>query len=372
MGMCDKISCKGLIPMNAAVKPQIVHESEAQRQHVRVPLPAKAEVDGREYDVKDLSSGGVAIRGIAGKFTRGQPMKLRLRLPFSTFSMDVNLSATVQHANEAEKIVGCVFVDLNPEQISLINHILKAYVSGDVVASGDLLNVAARNNFVKERKHALANAQEAMKIDFRRQLPGLAAVVVLGLVAAYFILGNLYESMFVLKSSDAVISAPVVEVRASGDGFFKSQLDPEATLVQPGQPIGQIGASAGAPGALLASNCDCFVVKRYAQEGQYVRAGERLFTLVPTTAAPWIVAEIAPSEAARLAPETKAHITVFGSKAAFTGRVETLESGMVESTAPVTADMAYAAKPILVKIRPDQKIPVGLTNRPAHVTFPVH
>ncbi len=358
--------------MTAATKAQIVHESEAQRQHVRIPLPAKAEIDGKAYDVKDLSAGGLSVRGITGKYARGQAIKVLLQLPFGGFSMDVSLSATVQHYNEAEKLLGCLFIDLSPEQISLLNHLLKAYVSGDVVASGDLLNVAARNNFVKERKHALANAENAMKMDFRRQLPGLAAVAVLGLIAAYFVLGNLYESMFVLKASDAVVSAQVMDVRAVNAGYFKSQLDPDAATVQPGQAMAQISSGNGAAGVPLTSSCDCYVVKRYGNDGQYVASGDRLFTLAPTSAQPWIVAEISPADAARLAPDTKAHITVFGSKAEFTGRVESLESGMVDSMAPVTADLTYAAKPILVKIRPDQKIPVSLTNRPAQVTFPVH
>ena len=61
--------------MNTAVNLNVVHESEAQRQHARVKLPAKIRFSGSnrevlEYNLLDISAGGFSF--VAGK----QPMRV--------------------------------------------------------------------------------------------------------------------------------------------------------------------------------------------------------------------------------------------------------------------------------------------------------
>src|SRR4051812_13042787 len=117
--------------MKSATAPQVVHESETQRQHVRLPLPARAEIEGKDHEIKDLSSGGVAVRDVAGTYARGQRLPLRLKLPFGSFSMDINVESEVQHFNAKDKVVGCLFINLSADHIALLNYVLKAFIAGD-------------------------------------------------------------------------------------------------------------------------------------------------------------------------------------------------------------------------------------------------
>jgi alginate biosynthesis protein Alg44 len=345
-----------------APQTQIVHESETQRQHVRLPLPAQAEIGGKIHDVKDLSSGGVGIRGVVGDYKRGQHVNIRLRLPFTTFSFDVNLEAEVQHYDKNEKVLGCLFVNLTADQISLLNHVLRAFMAGDIIGTGDLLQIATRNNFGRARNQ-IGNAADRAAPSLSKQIPGMLLVAFIGFILAAFVIGNIYDSLFIVRTTDALVVGPAVQVRAPSEGLFKSALNPEAPTVTQGQQIGSVKPSAGGSAAELQSPCNCYVSKTYNADGDYVSAGAKMVSLVPMDAKPWIVADVDPSLVAKLPPEAKATIVIVGTKATFTGHVASTESGLVDADRPSTGS------PVVLKIVADQKIPLTDINKPATITF---
>lgn len=56
------------------VPAEVVHESEAQRQHLRVQIPARVKVEGWSYPVADLSAGGMKIRDMDKIFQDGRSL----------------------------------------------------------------------------------------------------------------------------------------------------------------------------------------------------------------------------------------------------------------------------------------------------------
>ena len=64
---------------------QIVHESETQRQFIRLQLPAVAVIDGERFTVKDLSSGGMALHDMPKSMKNREVLNLTLVLPFCRF-----------------------------------------------------------------------------------------------------------------------------------------------------------------------------------------------------------------------------------------------------------------------------------------------
>src|SRR5688572_30040357 len=130
--------------MNNALKQKIVHESEAQRQHVRLPFPAKAEINGTIYATKNMSPGGVSIENITGDFRAGKEIPLTLKIPFDNFSLDIHVQAEILHYDAQQRTLGCRFVNLDANHVSLFNHILRAFLAGDAVASGDIINIVTR------------------------------------------------------------------------------------------------------------------------------------------------------------------------------------------------------------------------------------
>jgi hypothetical protein len=138
-------------------------------------------------------------------------------------------------------------------------------------------------------------------------------------------------------------------------------------LVQLNQVIGTITPAGGAPVAVQ-SPCNCYIAKTYAASGELAARNQQLLSLMPVDAKPWIVAEINPAEGKKIGPDSVATVSVFGSRASYTGHVTSLESPLSD-TGP---DTGSANRPALMKIMLEQKLPVDFVNRLAAVTFAIH
>lgn len=360
--------------------PEIVHESEAQRQYVRLAFPAYAEIGGNRYTVKDISSGGMAITGVEGNYASGQTLAIRLILPFVDFSLEISVDIQIQHFDKENKSVGCRFINLSANQVSILNHVIKAFIAGDIITAGDLLGVTSRDNFVKVRK-AKTGGQSA-GVSIARQLPGILLISAIGLAAAVLIFSNIYDRLFVLKSSQGAVIGPVVEIRAETEGTLKFLVSPDTVTVKPGQPIAAIVGTASAsaapgatqpPGYVIKSPCDCFLSRNKAQNGEFLPVGASVLTLVPITAEPLVTIALEPRDGGRVPLNGSAIISIPGIDGEITGRVLSVESnlpGILAGTSAASAESNSIAGPaVIVKIRPDQKLPADLIGRPAVAEF---
>ena len=347
--------------MNAILQSQISHESETQRQYPRFSLPSHASLNGKECAVENLSAGGVALRDVNEGFAKGKQISLELKFPFSSFSFSLPVKAEVQYYDAAKKTVGCRFVNQNPEQVSFLNHAIKSFIAGDIVTANNVLNIAQRNNFTLARSAANSNAAAP---SFRRQLPGLLLVLAIGAALIALIAGNLYNSLFIVKADDAAVAGPVLTVRAAGEGIFHTKLDPGLSLVEQNQVIGTITPVNGGPATDIQSPCHCYIAKNYAMTSDLAQQGQQIVSLVPVDAKPWVIAEMDPQQAKKVGPDSVATISIFGSKTPYTGRIVSMESALSESR--IGSDKAT-----LVKIIPEQKLPVDFVNRLAAVTFDI-
>lgn len=345
--------------MNAVALAQVSHESETQRQYPRLALPARAVVNGKRYEVTNLSTGGIAIKIPEGSFARGAAVAIELQLSFGTFSFNLPLEAEVVHYNAEDKALGCRFVNLKPEQVSFLSHAVKSYISGEIVTSGNILNVAQRNNFTKARA---ATNKNVARTGFWRQLPGLLAVLVIGLLITTLIAENLYNSVFVVKAGDAVVSGPVITVKAAATGVYRSKLDPGLTLVRQNQTIATITPLSGGAAVQVLSPCNCYINKTTLAAGDLVTQNQPVASLLPIDAKPWVIAEIDVAQGKKLTPQSKANVSIFGSKNTYTGHVVSMES-------PLSDLRAVPGRAVLMKIALDQKVPVDFVNRLADVTF---
>lgn len=346
--------------MSAVPNLQVTHESETQRQHVRFLVPSRAAVEGREYEVKDLSPGGIALKGVKGELPKGKIIPVELKLPFDSFGFSMKLDAEVRHCANDKGIAGCRFVNLSAQQTSFLNHIVKSFIAGEIVTSGSLLNVATRNNFTKAPASANKNAAPP---SIRKQLPGLIIVAAMGLLIAAFLVQNLYNSMFVVHSDSATVAGPAVAVRAPMSGSFYSRLDPDLAFVKQNQLLGTI-TSAGGVSENLVSPCNCYIAKADTATGENVSAGARLVSLVPVDAHPWVIAQLDPALAKKIGPSTAATVSIFGARSQYTGHVVEMESPL--------ADPANDSHMAEMKIVLDQKLPIDFVNRLATVTFAIH
>ncbi len=347
--------------MNKTVHTQVTHESETQRQYPRFSLPSRVFLNGKEYDVKNLSTGGIALFNVEKSFTPGKEISLDLKMPFSAFFLGITLSAEIQYYDAAEKTMGCRFINLGPEQTSFLNYALKSFIAGDIVTLENILNIASRNNFTKVR----SQNRKTTVSSFWSQLPGLSLVLAIGIVIITLIGGNLYNSVFIVKADNAAVMGPAIAVYAKTEGIYRSRLDPGLTIVQKKQVIGTVTPMGGGASIAVRSPCDCYIAKTYTTSGELISQSRKIMLLLPVGSKPWILAEIDPLQARKIKSDSLATISIFGSRTKYTGYVVSMES-------PVSDVRVGGNKAILAKIIPDQTLPVDFVNRLAVVTFSLH
>lgn len=216
--------------MNNAVQ-QTVHESETQRQYVRVPMPVRALINGRSFEVKDLSSGGIGITGIKGEFEKGGTLPLTLVFPFSDFALDLKLDTQIQNYDPRAQLLGVRFIDLTPAKISLVNNVIRSFIAGEVVSANEMLEISKRDDFVKIRQQKNDNA--AQPVQLGQNLIPMAMFGLLGLAATYLIALNIYASIFVVASNLGVVKAETLPLSPAVMELVKPDAVPYVEIFLP-------------------------------------------------------------------------------------------------------------------------------------------
>jgi mannuronan synthase len=122
--------------MNSQANVNVVHESEAQRQHARVKIPAKLRFfgnDGKptEARVIDLSAGGLA-------FTATQPLNVgevhkgRLQFVIDNLGLAMDVELQIRSHDRQSGRTGCQFQNLEQQDISTLRHLITSHLSGDI------------------------------------------------------------------------------------------------------------------------------------------------------------------------------------------------------------------------------------------------
>ena len=101
------------------MKPQIVHEAEIHRQHVRLRIPIAVEVDGTRFTVDDWSMGGFGVAGPISSRQPGEHFAVRLIFPFEDFELTLRLEAQMVYTLPDLPRFGARFVDLSMGQLAL-------------------------------------------------------------------------------------------------------------------------------------------------------------------------------------------------------------------------------------------------------------
>jgi alginate biosynthesis protein Alg44 len=330
-----------------------VHEAEAQRQHVRVKIPAKIKIaDTLFCPLRDLSVSGFAAEGVTTPFFPRQEIPAALEIAFAGFSFRSEFRCQVQYYNPKQKTLGACFTALTGEQLSLLNTIIKSYMSGIVVTQDDILKIAARDNFLRARQDK-AEKKTFLQILGRSLLFLLFATA--GLAVFTFAASNAYDKIFTVRTERASVAMDIVDIRAAQSGIFRSLLAPETVNVGRDQSIGVIEPAAGrTEGFIIRSPCDCLVAGREMQDGVLVLTGEDLFRLAPGNSAPFIKAMISPAQAQRLRIGGRSRVRIAGEPGIFNGTVAAIEAQGAESA---------------ITIRPESILPASLAGRPAEVVF---
>jgi alginate biosynthesis protein Alg44 len=368
--------------MNNAVNVNVVHESEAQRQHARVRLPAKLRyvAANREpvvVQVDDISAGGFAFHA-KQPLTEGAVYKGRLMFVIDNLGLGMDVEFQVR-SSAADGRVGCQFQNLEQQDIATLRHLITSHLSGELITMGDVLGTLQRDNFTKARKNKASN--DGMGAFARlRAVTFSLGIFVVGLAAFGFIVKSVYGVYFVSHAEAGVVSVPGSNVTMPRDGTVQS-------LIADGQP-----APKGAPLAsfstsmldvlkahleddqlspervtelfgkqmtgTLTSPCDCVVAQQLVADGQYASKGDVIYQLVPRDAVANVEARFPYRQFSNVKPGTRVNFQVAGDDTLRQGRI-------VSSTSLNSTDLS---SDIRVQIKPDEPLASTFAGRPVEVT----
>src|SRR4051795_7854328 len=243
------------------MKPQIVHEAEVHRQHVRLRIPIAVEIDGTRYAVDDWSMGGVGVASLITSRQPGERFPARLIFPLEDFEIALRLQRQMVYVEPDLPRYGCRFLALSQGQVSLFRYLVDAYLSGEIVSGGDVLAVAGRDNSADGRSHSPAFnpflAEESVGRRWRRYA-GYALVLAIGVGLAAFVGMGVQDRFLTVASDTAVIEAPLYRLKAPTAGACADppppphRPPPGAAAPPPTQPDGILPR--GEPGPRIPPN----------------------------------------------------------------------------------------------------------------------
>ena len=370
--------------MNTAVNANVVHESEAQRQHARVKIPAKLRFFGPdrtpvEARVLDLSAGGLAFNAGQLPLKIGDVYKARLQFVIDNLGLAMDVELQVRSFDRQSGRAGCQFQNLEQQDISTLRHLITSHLAGDIVSIGEVLATLQRDNFTKARKvkdggHGMTAFGRMKAVTFS------LGIFVVGLAAFGFIFKSVYGMYFVSHAQAGLVSVPGVSITMPRDGTVQSLLKPDGVAAK-GAPLatfstsmldvlkGHLEDDQLTPAKVeelfgkqmtgtLTSPCDCTVAQQMVANGQYASKGDVIFQLVPRNSEANVEARFSYRQFSDVLPGTAVRFQIAGEDKSRTGKI-------VSSTSLKSADLS---SDIRVLIKPDEALDTTLAGRPVEVS----
>ena len=369
--------------MNTAVNANVVHESEAQRQHARVKIPAKLRFFGPdrtpvEARVIDLSAGGLAFNAGQLPLKVGEVYKARLQFVIDNLGLAMDVELQIRSFDRETGRAGCQFQNLEPRDISTLRHLITSHLAGDIVSVGEMLATLQRDNFTKARKvkdggHGMTPFGRLRAVTFS------LAIFLVGLTAFGFIFKSVYGMYFVSHAQAGLVSVPAMNITMPRDGTVQSLIKDDGVAAK-GAPLatfstsmldvlkGHLDDNQLQPAKVeelfgkqmtgtLTSPCDCTVAQQLVADGQYASKGDVIFQLVPRNSEANVEARFSYRQFGEVLPGSTVSFQIAGEDKIRSGKI-------VSSTSLNSADLS---SDIRVQIKPDEPLNSAFAGRPVEV-----
>ncbi len=378
----------------------VVHETEVERQHPRVRIPATLHIGtkGREqaYRLLDISAGGFAFDAREDTYRIGKIHHGTLKFAMDPMGMTLEVNFRVCNTDAGDHRVGCAFEDLDGRQIALLRQVINAYLAGEVVSVGDVLTTLSRDNYAKPRAPQGAARVQPQRVRSRAvTFTGLLFLV--GLAAFVYAFTRLYGALFITHAIAGKVAAPSFAITMPRDGTYFNLIPPDGK-VRKGQPLGTFQAAMldvvqNDPGSLhltpqqlsqlmgetlkgtLSSPCDCTVLQKFALDSQFINRNQPLMTLLPDDAKPYVLARFHFDSMKDLGVGRIVAFHISGESHDRYGRISKVRllPGPVNADDKGGAsdlrglDTPGAVSDVLAEIRPTQSLARSLVDRPVDV-----
>lgn len=307
------------------MQPQVVHEAEVHRQHVRLKIPIVVEIDGSRFTVDDWSMGGFGIMSEMSSRQPGENFPARLVFPFEDFEVSLRLDCHMVYILEDSTRFGCKFISMSRGQLSLFRYLVDAYLSGEMVSAGDILHIAGRENTAEAREKPLSftpyNDEETLGRRIRRVL-GWAFLLIVGggLIAA--VATGFQDRFLTVRAESATIHAPTTRLRAPQAGILRPIDTPP--LLEPGMAIARLEVANG-PSVFIESPCACVMLDWSAVPGGFVAQGEEVVVLAAADVPLVVRARVAFGDALEMQEGDVARIVIPGRPGTVGGQIRSID-----------------------------------------------
>lgn len=235
---------------------QVQKESNTNRKYHRIELPAKVNIDGRVYDVKDWSLGGFMLLDTGGAFDKGWEGAVKLLLPFSQVEIALDAEARVMWASPSQ--AGFSFTDISNRAKNILKTYFQASIEGNLDEMDGVLAQVNAPEIGLPTETPYTSEEEK---KFKRRFYGKSYFyLALGICAIVVVLTLLYYSATVAKSLSGMIMVSQVGI----DSPLTGKLD--KVYVMPGETV--------KAGQLLAGLDDKEILLKIATQRKTIQAAE--------------------------------------------------------------------------------------------------
>ena len=280
---------------------RIKHKAEPTRHYPRYKIPAYIEIDGKRYKLNDWSIGGCAIAGLPDEYLERKWTVGNFVVPFDTFETiikDVKLEFLHRRPDGS---VGCRFTELRPEQLSLMQDIIEAYLEGSIVTVDEFINVVKREDLRETLEGRRPKPpKRSGREEFLRRVFVLSILFSALTLLIVFLLEALHVRVFVVKPITAFYDAKLKIIRSPINGFFKTKYNWQVgDRVKRNQIIGIVDSPASFSVA-IPSPVTGTVAKVYAKNLDVVKLADPLVAVLPDGEEIYVYANILHQDVERI------------------------------------------------------------------------
>ena len=229
----------------APATPQVSHDVNSKRRHVRLHMPLTVTIDGVAHSVTDWSLGGMQIEDIDGLPGVGGRFSADLAVPFNDFSFTLTTTCEVAWLDLNGRRVGCRFIELKDGQIEILRYLVDAFIAGKVANVAGVLRLAAKGAATPVDRGATPHLDPPAPRHVRfgralRRTVILGATAVAGVVLLLLVANSLIARFLDISSDLGWVHARTVDVQTSASGVVSGHLADAGETVRAGQPLFEI------------------------------------------------------------------------------------------------------------------------------------
>jgi len=335
----------------------IVHEADAQRQHVRVNLPAAITIDGKMFTASDWSNAGMSL-SIDGKadmksFKEGNIIGGVVHFELDSFGINVPMTIETRNIDKKAQTVGLKFIDMTQRQVSIMHHMVNAYVTGEITNVNDLIHVVGRNNMSNPRKIPSKDNDGGFDIG---NLVRKGVVACLSFLLFAYVAIAIYDQAYVVEAQSATVVADGFPVLAPAQGVVGYKGLTAGTKISKGEALLTVLSDTGTITS-ADSPCDCIVTDQLVDKGAVVSKNEAILTLIPQNAPLYIEAFVPYEQALNLTKDQSVMVSGKGNAFKMPATIESIQL------------QKGAANNARVKLSTDGNIPADTIGMPIEVRF---